>query len=57
MMTTASPSARSRPAVTAIWCPKLRAKSTTTTRGSCLWSAMSFASESSALPSLTKMSS
>ena len=54
MITTASrPAAASSPAVTAIWCPKLRASAITVTRWSASRSPRSRSSDSSRLPSST----
>ncbi len=39
MMTVARPVTASRPAVTAVWWPKLRERQRTTTRGSAAWMA------------------
>jgi len=53
MQITASPPAKSRPAVRAFWCPKLRESLMYFTRGSRSARASIFASDSSLLPSST----
>ena len=53
MITASRPAAASSPAVTAIWCPKLRASEITVTRSSAARSSSSRSSDASRLPSST----
>ena len=57
MITTASPEAKSSPAVRAIWCPKFLARQSSLTRSSRPWSSLSTSRLRSVLPSSTKMNS